>query len=174
MYACNFVSPPWNGDKWLLITTRRLRFYEFIWSINMKIRNVTIYETKKHSSRMCTTQFSDSREVSLQRPPRQRPQTETPLDRDPPWQRLPWQRAHPLDKDPLDRYPQTETPQRNMGPETKTPLEGNLGPSSQTGSDIIQRPPPPVNRMIDTHLLTLPQTLFADGNKHFDSSSILC
>ena len=28
----------------------------------------------------------------------------------------------------------------------------NMGPGSQTGSDIIQRPLPPVDRMTDTHL----------------------
>ena len=43
---------------------------------------------------------------------------------------------------------QGDTPRRNMGP------------GSQTGSDIIiQRPPPPVNRMTDTSKnITLPQT----------------
>ena len=46
---------------------------------------------------------------------------------------------------------QGDPPQKSMGPETDIPLEGtwdqrqilsvNLGPGSQTGSDIIQRPP---------------------------------
>ena len=49
--------------------------------------------------------------------------------RDPPWTQT------PLDTDPLDidppegRWDQTETPRRN------------IGPGSQTGCDIIQRPP---------------------------------
>ena len=41
-----------------------------------------------------------------------------------------------------------------------------MGPGSQTGSNIIEGPPPPVNRM--THAsknMTLPQTSFADGNE---------
>ena len=43
----------------------------------------------------------------------------------------------------------------------------NIGPGSQTGSDIIQRPPPPVNKM--THAsenITLLQTSFAGGKYH--------
>ena len=38
-------------------------------------------------------------------------------------------------------------PGRNMGPRTESPRR-NMGPGSQIGSDIIQRPP--VDRMTDT------------------------
>ena len=62
-------------------------------------------ETRKHSSRIRTTRFSDS----------ETPWTETSLDSDP----LKW----------------------NMGPGTETPPRRNMEPWSQTGSDIIQRPP---------------------------------
>ena len=98
-------------------------------------------------------------------PPDRDPQTKTPLDRD------------PFDRDPLTETPMTESPPPRQRPPGQRPSDRdppkehgtrdrdhprrNMGPSSQTGSDIIQRPPPPVNRMIDTHLLTLPQTLFA-------------
>ena len=60
--------------------------------------------------------------------------------------------------------PGTGTPLRRiMGPGIET-LGRNVGPGSQTGSDIIQRPPP-MNRM--THAsenITLPRTSFAGGN----------
>ena len=65
-----------------------------------------------------------------------------------PGQRPPRQR--PLDKDPLDRDPQTETLWTET-PWTKTPGR-NMGPGSQTESDIIQRPPL-VNRMSYTCFL---------------------
>ena len=41
-----------------------------------------------------------------------------------------------------------------------------MGPDSQTGSDIIQRPPPPMDRMTEMcKNITLSQTLFA-GSKN--------
>ena len=41
-------------------------------------------------------------------------------------------------------------PEWNMGPETETPIRRNMGSGIQTGSDIIQRPPPfTVDRMTD-------------------------
>ena len=43
-------------------------------------------------------------------------------------------------RDPLNRDPLIETPRRNMRPGTENPRK-NIGPGSQTGSDIIQRPP---------------------------------
>ena len=79
----------------------------------------------------------------------------TPLDRDPPLHRDP-----PSTKTPLNRDP---SPRRNMGPETDPPGR-NMGPGSQTGSDIIQRPLPPVDRMTDMcKNITFPQTSFVGG-----------
>ena len=50
-----------------------------------------------------------------------------------------------------------------MGRETETPPRKEMGPGSQTGSDIIQSPPP-VDRMTDaSESITLPQTSFAGG-----------
>ena len=46
------------------------------------------------------------------------------------------------------------------------PHRRNMGPGRQTRSDIIQRPPPPVNRMTHTNKnITMPQTSFVGGNK---------
>ena len=65
--------------------------------------------------------------------PRQRPTlTETPMDRD------------PLYKDPWTEIPRTKTPPgqgtpKNSGPGQETPRR-SMGPGSQTGCDIIQRP----------------------------------
>ena len=56
----------------------------------------------------------------------------------------------------------TETP---LGLKTETPPGRNMEPVSQTGSDIIQRPPTPVNRMTDASKnITLPQTSLAGAN----------
>ena len=69
----------------------------------------------------------------------------------------------------MDRDPQKEHGTRDRDPQKvhgtrDRPSRKNMGPGSQTGSDIIQRPPPPMNRM--THAsknITLPQTSFAGG-----------
>ena len=119
--------------------------------------------------------------------PWQRPHwTETPgqrpLDRDPfldrvplptPWTKTPWKEHGTRDRDPLDPDPtgqrpppaqrspsplplDRDTPGRNMRPETETPRR-NMGQGSQTGSDIIQRTPPPPrgqnNRNVWKHYL---------------------
>ena len=59
-----------------------------------------------------------------------------------------------------------------MGPGTDTPRR-NMGPGSQIGSDIMQRPPP--DRMTDTRPenITLPQTSFAGGNNICDDEADL-
>ena len=89
---------------------------------------------------MHTTHFSDcAGEGSLYR---------DPLDRDPPGQRPPWTET-PLDKDPH--------PGRNMGPGTENLLRRNIGPSSQTESDIIQRPSPDVDRQTPVEILPCPK-----------------
>ena len=82
--------------------------------------------TRKHSSRMRTARLSDSggRGVSLQRPP---------PDIDPTGQRP------SLDREPPDGDP----PRRNMGPGSESVPTRNMVPGSQTGSDNIQRTPPP-------------------------------
>ena len=59
-------------------------------------------------------------------------------DRDSPGQRPPWTDT------PWTDTPWTETPGRNMGP------------GSQTGNNIIQRSPLPVNRMTGTPVKILP------------------
>ena len=60
---------------------------------------------------------------------------------------------------------QRETPQKEHGPRDRDPPRMNMGSGSQTGSDIIQRPP--LDRMTETcKNITLPQTSFAgDKNK---------
>ena len=58
----------------------------------------------------------------------------------------------PLDKDPVDRDP--------------PPPGRNMGPGSQTGSDIMQRPLAPMGRI--TYMcknITLLQVSFEGGNK---------
>ena len=77
---------------------------------------------------------------------------ETPLDRDPP------------DKRPPGQRPPGQRPSwKEHGTRDRDPPRGNMRPSSQTGSDIIQRHP--VDRMTDTcKNITLPQTLFVGGN----------
>ena len=51
------------------------------------------------------------------------------------------------------------------GTETPPPTRRNVGPGSQTGNDIIQRPPP-MYRMTDvSENITLPQTSFTGGNE---------
>ena len=51
----------------------------------------------------------------------------------------------PLGRDPLDRDPSQE----GTWDQGQRPPRKNMGPGSQTGSDIIQRPPP-VSRMTHT------------------------
>ena len=61
--------------------------------------------------------------------PGQRPPDRDPPDRDPPGQRP---------------YPWTETPPPEVTwDQAQRPLGWNMGPGSQTGSDLIQRPPSP-------------------------------
>ena len=94
-----------------------------------------------HSSRTETPPLPDR--DPLDRTPS--PMDRDPLDRDPPGQ------------SPLDREPLEETWDQRQRPPGR-----NMGPGSQTGSDIIQRPH--VNRM--THVskkITLPQTSFSEG-----------
>ena len=102
-----------------------------------------IYPTRMHSIRMHTIRsllyWSGSLSWGLpdrETPGLRSPQTETPWT-ETPWTGTPWT-ENPLDREPPDRDP----PGRNMGPETETPRR-NMGPGSQTGSDIIQRSPPP-------------------------------
>ena len=57
----------------------------------------------------------------------------------------------PGQRPPGQKPPRQRPPGRNMGPGKETPRR-NMGPGTETPeSDIIQRPPSPVNRMIDTH-----------------------
>ena len=121
-------------------------------------------KTRKHSSRMRTSHFSDSirspykdpldrdphpgqRPPSrIEAPPGQRPSswTETTLlDRDaPPGQRPPSWTETPQDRDPHGQIlPWTETSRRNMRPWPETPSpRSNMG--TGRGSDIIQRQTP--------------------------------
>ena len=104
--------------------------------------------TRKDSSRMHTTHFSDSRKVSYRHPldidPRS---TETPLGQRPPWQRLldtdpPWTES-PLGQRPpwTKTSPQwTENPQKEHGASDRDSPRRNMGPGSHTSGDIIQRP----------------------------------
>ena len=111
------------------------------------------------------------RDIPGQRPPwtetpqTENPWTETHLDRDP----TPLDRdLTPLDRDltPLDRDPQTRDPHPWTETPRQRPPRRNMGPGSQTGSDIQRPPPSPVDRMIDMcKSITLPQTSFAGGNK---------
>ena len=80
-----------------------------------------------------------------QRPHRQRHPGQRPPDRDPPTQR------------PLDRDPWIETPMEGTWDQGQRPPRRNMGPGSKTGSDIIQRFPPPPEQN-DWHMLlkTLP------------------
>ena len=105
--------------------------------------------TRMHSNRMCTTRSLPSRGS------------------------LSWGlcQGDPLDRDPLmehgtrDRDPQKEKEHRNRD---RNPPGRTMGPGSQTGSDIIQRPPPPLDRMTDASKnITLPQISFADGKYVF-------
>ena len=73
-----------------------------------------------------------------------------PLDRDP------MDRNPLLDRDPLDRDPQKE-----HGTRVKDPPRRNMGTDSQTGSDIIQRPPRGWKNTCEN--ITFPQTSFAGG-----------
>ena len=68
----------------------------------------------------------------------------------------------------LDRYPYGERPPWTETPRTETPRR-NMGPRSQIGSDIIQRPPPPRGQTNASENNTLPQTSFEGGNK-----SLIC
>ena len=66
----------------------------------------------------------------------------------------------------LDRDPWTETLRKEHGTRDRDPLRRNMGPGSQTGSDIIQRPPSVVDRMTDTsENITLLQTSCVGGKK---------
>ena len=103
--------------------------------------------------------------LSGQRPLGQR----HPLERDTLWKETPWPET-PLGRDPQTETSWTETPwietlwtgvpwtETTTGkrPPDRTPQQRptrrNMGPSSQVRSDIIQRPPSPVDRMTDTHL----------------------
>ena len=70
----------------------------------------------------------------------QRPLDKTPLllDRDPPIGHIRQTETPPLDRDPsLDRDPLKQRP------------AGQRPPANQTGNDIIQRPPSPVDRITD-------------------------
>ena len=101
-------------------------------------------ETRIHSSRMRSARSLPHQGVSLSRgclyPGR------------PPGQRPPGRNMEP----------KTETPRRNVELETET-LGKNTGPGSQTGSDIIEIPPPP-DRMTDTGKnITSSVTSFAGG-----------
>ena len=71
-----------------------------------------------------------------------------------------------LDRDPLDRdpLPWTETPQKEHWTRDRDPPRRNIGPVSQTGSDIIQRPP--CGQTNTCKNITLSQTSFAGGNKY--------
>ena len=83
------------------------------------------------------------RDQPEQRPPGQRPPwTETTLDRDHPGQRPPWTETT-LDRDHPGQRPLRETWDQRWRPPRR-----NMEPGSQTGIDIIQRPP--VNRMTAT------------------------
>ena len=91
----------------------------------------------------------------------------------------------PQDIPPGQRLPLTETPSQQRPLWTETPNEGtcdqgqrpprrNMGSGSQTGSDIIQTPPPPMDRMTDTcKNITLPQSSFA-GGKNLDNPLHAC
>ena len=93
-------------------------------------------------------------ETPIQRHPEQRPpQTEFPLAREPPGQRSPW-----TETTLQTETPGTETLCTKIPTPRQRPRRRNIGPGSQTGSDIIQRPP--WYRM--THAsenIILPQTL---------------
>ena len=93
---------------------------------------------------MCTARFSDSwggEGSPYIGPPRQRP----------PGQRLPRHREE-------------------HGTRDRDPSRRNMGRGSQTGSDIIQRTPSPMDRITDaSENITLPQTSFAGGNKYHDA-----
>ena len=89
-----------------------------------------ILQTRKHSSSMRTTRFLTLRDVSLTEPP----QTDTP-QAETTWTETPW--TEPLGHRPPQKEHETrdrDPLRRNMGPV--------MGPVNQTGSDIIQRPPP--------------------------------
>ena len=74
---------------------------------------------------MRTARFSDSRGICQHTPLQRHPWPQTPpghrplLDTDPSWTQTPWKKQETRDRDP----------------------RSNMGPDSQTGSDIIQRPP---------------------------------
>ena len=116
------------------ISEQRLYLTEEYNSVQFSTENLKILLTRKRSSRMSTACFSDLGGGS--------PWTETLLDIDPwtetPWTETPWTDT-PWAKTPLDR----------------DPSKRNMGPGSQTGSDIIQRPPHLWTEW-QTHVKTLP------------------
>ena len=113
-----------------------------------------IIQTRNHSSRMRTTRFSDSRgslcRTPRQGPPEQRPQTETTQTK------TPWIVTH-MDSDPLGQRP----PRWHRDPPRR-----NMGPGSQTGSDITRSPPPRWTEWL-THTSELAQTSFMGANYMF-------
>ena len=96
---------------------------------------VFLCPTRKHSSRMHTAHFSDLGEGS--------PYIGLPVS---------LQRT-PLDRDPLE----------GTWDQGRRPSRRNTGPGSQTGSDIIQRPPS-LPWTDNYENITLPQTSFSGGN----------
>ena len=67
-----------------------------------------------------------------------------------------------LHRDPHgQRPPWTETPQKEHGTRVRDPPRRNMRTDSQTGSDIIQRPPRGWKNTCEN--ITLPQTSFAGG-----------
>ena len=80
---------------------------------------------------------------------------------------FPWTeifQTDPLDRDCPDRDPLDRSPLEEHWIRDKDPPGRDMGPGSQTGSDIIQRPPP---RGLTTAFenIALPQTSFSGGNK---------
>ena len=64
--------------------------------------------------------------------------------------------GHPSDRDPMDKDPLDRDP----------PPGRNMGPGSQTGSDIMQRSLAPMGRITDMcKNITLLQVSFEGGNK---------
>ena len=89
-------------------------------------------KTRMHSSRMLTAGSSPYRWSPCQRPPRQRP---------------PWTET------------QSGTVKTNILPPPGQARPGrNMGPGSQTGSDIIQRPPPSTERALGLNLFNRNRT----------------
>ena len=78
---------------------------------------------------MCTTCFSDPGGSPYRDPP----WTKTPLDRDPPGQR-------PPEKETSGQRPPGQRPPEGPWDRGQRPPRGKMGPGSQTGNDIMQRP----------------------------------